>query len=212
MYRHPVAHTLIAALSALLLFTGAQAQVFRAVGADGRVSYTDTPPTPSGREAGAAGGSTANPGGGAPLPYQLGQTTQRYPVTLYTSADCPPCDRGRQLLTQRGVPFAEKTVQSSEDIAALQRLTGSSQLPVLTVGGQRLNGYSDTEWTSYLDAAGYPKTSQLPSGYRRPAATPLVAQVVAPRQAAASAPAAAAAHEPSLSPPKTPTNPTGIRF
>ena len=116
------------------------------------------------------------------------------------------------------MPFSEKTVQSNEDIEALQRLAGSGELPVLTVGGQRLKGYSDVEWGQYLDAAGYPKSSQLPAAYRRPAATPLVARsaVSAPAAAATAArqtPAAPTAPaEPSIAPPRTDTNPAGIRF
>ena len=126
-----------------------------------------------------------------------------------------PCTTGRNLLINRGIPFSEKTVESNDDIAALQRLASAGSLPLLTIGGQQLKGYSDSEWTQYLDAAGYPKTSQLPSSYRRPAAAPLVAARATPAPAAsvaeaASAPAAPA--QPSVAPPRSSTNPTGIRF
>ena len=47
-------------------------------------------------------------------------------------------------------------------------------------GGQQLKGYSDLEWKQYLDAAGYPKSSQLPSGYRNPPAAPLKVKALAP--------------------------------
>src|SRR5690606_7633665 len=99
----------------------------------------------------------------------------RFPVTLYTSNDCAPCTSARNLLIHRGIPFTERTVVSNEDIAALERLSGGSSLPVGTIGGQQLSGFSDSEWSQYLDAAGYAKQSQLPAGYQRPAATPLVA-------------------------------------
>jgi hypothetical protein len=78
------------------------------------------------------------------------------------------------LLTSRGVPFNERTVTTAEDAEALQRLAGESSLPFLTIGGQRLKGFSDSEWTQFLDAAGYPKTSALPSGYRNGLSGPLV--------------------------------------
>ena len=201
---------LTALLGTLLLAAGAQAQVYRVLGPDGRVTYSDNPPTPAGRE---VAGSASTSGGGAALPYQLTQTMQRYPVTLYSGKDCAPCNSGRNLLVNRGVPFTEKTVESNDDIAALQRLAGVAQLPVVTIGAQRLNGYSDSEWTQFLDAAGYPKTSQLPGSYRRPVATPLVAAQTAPSPAAAAAPSAAPAPvEPSVTPLRTPTNPAGIRF
>ena len=101
------------------------------------------------------------------------------------------------------------------DAGACRALASGGSLPLLTIGGQQLKGYSDSEWTQYLDAAGYPKTSQLPSSYRRPAAAPLVAARATPAPAAsvaeaASAPAAPA--QPSVAPPRSSTNPTGIRF
>ena len=192
----------------------AQAQMYRSVGPDGRVTYTDKPPA----SAGAASPSTASaaPSGGGALPYELNRTVQRYPVTLYTSKDCAPCNTGRNLLVNRGVPFTEKTVESNDDIAALQRLAGNNSLPLVTIGGQQLKGFNDADWSQYLDAAGYPKTSQLPSTYRRPAATPLVAaratQTPAPAGAPAPEASAAAPAAPSVAPPRTNTNPAGIRF
>ncbi len=156
--------------------TSAQAQnVYRSVGSDGKVSFSDRPAT-SGTQGQMAGkGAGSNTGiGYSDLPYALRQITAHYPVILYTSTPCAPCDAGRFLLTTRGIPFAERTVNTAEDVAALQRLSGQNALPVLTIGGQRIQGLSDLEWNQYLDAAGYPKTSQLAASYKNPAATPLV--------------------------------------
>jgi glutaredoxin len=201
------------ACAVLLLSGAAQAQVYRSVGPDGRVTYSDHPPAADTHAA--TGGAPAGSSGDDALPYQISQIAQRYPVTLYTSSNCAPCNSGRNLLINRGIPFNEKTVQSNDDIAALQQLSGGNELPVLTIGQQRINGYADQEWSQYLDAAGYPKTSQLPSGYHRPSATPLVAA-----QPAASAPQPAAAEHapeqpepaPSIAPMRDSNNPTGIRF
>lgn len=210
--RDRFAPLLTALLGTLLLAASAQAQVFRVVGPDGRVTYSDQPPAQPAREL-AGGASSAGTSGGATLPYQLTQTMQRYPVTLYTSKDCAPCHSGRNLLVNRGVPFTEKTVESNDDVAALQRQAGAAELPVVTIGAQRLKGYSDSEWSQFLDAAGYPKTSQLPANYRRPAATPLVAVQAAPTPAATpAADAAPTPAEPSVAPLRTLTNPAGIRF
>ena len=199
-------------LGALLLAGTAQAQVYRVVGPDGRVTYSDKPTAQPARDAApsSAGGSS-----NTALPYTLAQTAQRYPVTLYTSKECVPCTTGRNLLINRGIPFSEKTVESNDDIAALQRLAGNNSLPLLTIGGQQLKGFSDSEWSQYLDAAGYPKASQLPASYRRPAATPLVARTAAAApaaQAAEPAEPAPAPAGPSVAPQRTTTNPTGIRF
>lgn len=210
----PNAPLLTVTLAALLLASTAQAQVYRSVGPDGRVTFSDKPPAPT--AAPVAGGAATAGGGAAGLPYELNQTVQRFPVTLYSSKDCAPCNSGRNLLINRGVPFNEKTVESNEDIEALQRLAnGANSLPLLTIGGQQLKGYSDVEWSQYLDAAGYPKTSQLPRSYRRPAATPLVARQAATAPTAAPAEAAepvATPAEPSVAPQRNTSNPAGIRF
>lgn len=215
MPRRPLssAAVITAALGALLLGGAAQAQVYRVVGPDGRVTFSDKPPAQPAREV-ATGGTNASAGGAsAGLPYALTQTAQRFPVTLYTGKDCAPCASGRNLLVNRGIPFAEKTVDSNDDVAALQSLAGATNLPLLTIGAQRISGYSDAEWTQYLDAAGYPKTSQLPSSYRRAAATPLAPPRPAPAAPAAEAAAAPAAPaQPSVAPPRSSTNPAGIRF
>ena len=202
-------------LTLLLAATGALAQqVYRQVGPGGRVTFSDQPP--------AAGAQPAKPGtgGAAPsavstagLPYELRQVVQRYPVTIYTSAECAPCDTGRSLLTTRGVPFDERTIKTTQDAEALQRLSGQASLPLLTIGTQQLKGFSDAEWSQYLDAAGYPRSNQLPAGYRMPPAAPLVAQQAAPTTPAAerAAPAAPAAPAPAPQGP-TPSNPAGIKF
>ncbi|MDQ7954665.1 MAG: glutaredoxin family protein [Rhodocyclaceae bacterium] len=199
---------------ALLLAAGAASaqSLYRNVDANGRVTYTDRPPAANAQPApvGRSGSGTA--GASAQLPFELRQIVQRYPVTLYTGDDCAPCTTGRQLLQTRGIPFDERTVKSSEDIAALERLSGRNGLPLLTIGSQQLKGYSDTEWSQYLDAAGYPKSVQLPAGYRNPPAQPLVAQQAAP---AAQAPAPAGVQPPPATPAPdapTPSNPAGIRF
>ena len=169
----------LAAAAALLALasTGLQAQpVYRSVGSDGRVTFSDQPPPPSAAgKASVAGATTGAAAGNGALPFELRQVAGRYPVTLYTGTNCAPCGAGRALLTSRGVPFTERTVTSAEDGAALQRLSGDTTLPFVTIGSQQIKGYSDVEWTQFLDAAGYPKTSQLPASYRPPAAAPLVA-------------------------------------
>jgi glutaredoxin len=205
----------IALTAALLAAASAWAQPYRTVGPDGRVTYSDIPLT-----ADAGGGGTGNSRrSGAPasaaLPYAVAQIAQKYPVTLYTSQDCAPCDSGRNLLTERGIPFTEKTITSNDDIAALKKIAHTASLPLLAIGGQQINGFQSDDWSGYLSAAGYPETSQLPGNYRRPAATPLAPAsrtvAAAPTAAPAEPPAAPAPNTP-IAPPPDPGNPAGIRF
>ena len=212
----------VLALAALLCTLGwtstvhSQA-VYRIVGPDGKVSFSDRAPNQdSAPTAPARAGSTpqASSGTAASLPYALRQIATRFPVTLYTGSDCAPCVSARNMLIGRGIPFTERTVASNEDLTALQRLSGGTSLPFGTIGGQQLSGFSDSEWSQYLDAAGYAKQSQLPFGYQRPAATPLVAaQKSVPAAAKSEAPRESLSpQEPAASSGPTPSNPAGIRF
>jgi glutaredoxin len=220
--KHPTL-TLLTASLVLVLSAGAlQAQtMYRIVGADGRVTFSDTPP-PSGTGQASSSNARTGAGGGSALPYALQQVVNRYPVTLYTGSSCAPCGTGRAFLNSRGIPFTERTVNTPEDAAALQRLSGDTNLPFLSIGSQQLKGFSDVEWGQFLDAAAYPKTSQLPAGYQAAAATPLVnAQAAAPatsaRQGSGGEPGIETVNtraKPAVAPPARPadTNPSGIRF
>ncbi len=219
----------LAALSASLLMLlgshAAQAQtLYRSVGPDGKVTFSDVPPPPSASaKAKGSTGAGEPASAGSALPYELQQIAGRYPVTLYTSDNCGPCASGRNLLNARGIPFTERTINTAEDAAALQRMSGDASLPFLTVGGQQIPGFSDVEWTQFLDAAGYPKTSQLPPGYRAAGATPLVSAqrpaTATPSRSTRGASGDAAAQSLNASPRPAPApapdpaaNPANIRF
>jgi glutaredoxin len=195
---------------AVLVTSAAQAQpLYRIVGPDGRVTYTDRPPAgtpaaPAGASAGPAGDAMAN------WPAPLRTAATRFPVTLYAADGCPPCDDARQMLLRRGVPYAEKRVRSEEDARRLEQLTGGRLVPAATIGRQALSGFQEQDWQGWLDSAGYPRNRMLPPNWQPPPATALV-----PRPAAAVA--APAASEPTPRPAPLPApapgpGPGGIRF
>ena len=200
----------LAAMTMLVASVNAQ-QVYRIVGPDGKVTFSDKPPVETNVKLapvvplGSGGGAS-----GAGLPFELRQVAGKYPVTLYTGNGCGPCGAGRAYLSSRGIPFTERTVTTQEDAQALTRLAGDNSIPLLTVGGQQIKGYSDSEWGQFLDAAGYPARSALPAAYRNPAASPLVA---VQRPTPVAAPAPEAAPEPFRAPPQEQAdNPAGIKF
>lgn len=225
-------------------------QIYRIVGPDGRVTYSDhapaaapavpSPDTVRSNTPGAAenapfvadeaptAATGRKPTPIAELPYALRQIAQRFPVTLYTTKDCQPCAAARDLLVRRGVPFQEKTVETGADTDALRRISGDGSLPFATMGSQYLHGYSEAEWTDYLNAAGYPAQSTLPASYRAAAPEPLVAvqKIAKPRPALArpensgDRPDASSASvgtdstriAPAAQPASSAKNPSGIQF
>lgn len=204
------------ALAALPPLVQAQ-QIYRSVTPDGRVVFSDVPP-PDAKPPAAGGGASDAAARNPALPFALREVTNRFPVTLYTGPDCAPCNSGRALLAGRGIPYSEATVTTDADAQALQRLSGERSLPLLTIGSQHVKGFSSTEWHQYLDAAGYPKTSALPGGWKPAQARPLAPQLVAAPAAQSPPPTGPAANAtppaqaPSRASSGNGSNPAGIQF
>lgn len=194
------------ALAAALMFAATSAHaLFKVVGPDGKVTYTDRPPPASGGKVVPVNRDTGSASDPA-LPFALRQVATRFPVTLYTAANCEPCGLARQLLARRGIPFAERVAESQEDRAAWERIVGGPEAPALRVGGQVLRGFNAGSWDETLDVAGYPRQSLLPANYQAPAAAPLVERrATAPNPAPQPLPAVPADQD--ITP-----SPGGIRF
>lgn len=193
--------------------------IYRSVGADGRVTFSDREINAARQPVVAGMARAATATANDALPYALRDIQARFPVTLYTGSDCSPCASARALLTQRGVPFTELSVRSTADVEALQALSGQDHLPFATIGQQHVTGFAAEEWRQYLDAAGYPQTSALPVNYRQPAARALAPQAppATPDTAQAGNPEAAPRGrtlEMPVIPPNrvTPSNPAGLTF
>lgn len=155
-------------LSALGLACALSAPVlaqYKIVGADGKITFSDRPVAPADAKIQTvktrrAGPSLVN------LPYDLAQVATRYPVTLYTMTnDCSACDQARDFLKTRGIPFAERTASTQDDIDELKRQTNATDIPSLRLGTQVIRGFSPSDWSGYLDVAGYPAESKLPANY-----------------------------------------------
>jgi len=198
----------VLAASLMLLATPSLAQ-YKIIGADGKVTYSDREPSASDRRVTALGARAAVQPTEPQLPFELRQIASKYPVTLYTaSGACEPCVLARQLLKQRGVPFSERQVVTDDDSAALERISGSRDVPTLVIGSQVMRGLSSEAWISYLDAAGYPRESRLPASYQYRPATPIVERRE-PAATRAAAPAPVAPQAPAIA---APAGPGGIRF
>jgi glutaredoxin len=180
-------------------------QMYKWIGKDGKINYTDTPPPAFAKQS----EIKAVTGGGpdtSNLPYELAQAAKSNPVTLYTGSDCAPCDSGRALLTARGIPFSEKTVRTAEDGEQLKQVGGAGTLPLLVVGRTKQTGFEATGWGTALTVAGYPETSKLPASYRNP-----VAEAAAPKVVKETAPAKKKSEPAPVVLPDN-ASPSGIRF
>jgi glutaredoxin len=149
------------AFGLLVAFTfGAEAQsnVYRWVDKNGKVHFSDTPPAEDAKSV-----SQKKFGGGyvqeSSLPYATQIAMKRNPVILYSGPNCAmPCDRGRDLLAARGIPFSERDASTKEGLEAMQKM-GTRDLPVVVIGDRNLKGYESESWHAALDGAGYPRTA-----------------------------------------------------
>ena len=185
------------ALATLLLSALPAHALFKVVGPDGRVTYSDRAPPGDTRavQVNRDGSTAANE---ATLPFALRQVMAKFPVTLYTASKCEACEMGRALLQRRGIPFAERTATTNEDKEVWEKVTGGQEAPVMKIGAQVMRGFNASAWEETLDVAGYSRQSQLPPNYKAAAAQPLVEPkatkppVAAPEVATTPAPIASA--------------------
>jgi len=180
--------------------------LFKVVGPDGKITYSDRPlPAADGRAVQVnRDGSTAT--NDVALPFALRQVMAKFPVMLYTSSQCDACEMGRALLQRRGIPFSERTATTNEDKEVWEKITGGQEAPVLKVGSQVLRGFTASAWEETLDVAGYSRQSQLPPNYKAAAAQPLV------EPKPAKPPVAGPETTPAPAPVDPRSNPGGIRF
>jgi glutaredoxin len=134
-------------------------QFYRWVDNKGRVNYSDQPPPSS-----MAKKATQKSYKGSVIEggesYALRQARERYPVTLFVTADCGiPCEQAKGHLARRGIPFSSKDPSSDAEAQKMLAAAGGKfRVPTLFVGSDKLEGYEEGAWNASLDRAGYPKS------------------------------------------------------
>ena len=102
------------------------------------------------------------------VPYETRRARQNFPVTLFVTESCSDyCDKGRELLRGRGIPYTETVLVTEEEVDVFRQASGDKKVPTLQVGRSYVTEYNAEKWRNELDAAGYPKVSN----YRRPEKT-----------------------------------------
>ena len=153
--------TVLAAALCLTAFA-ASAEVYRWTDEKGRVHVTDTPPPASAKNVRKSG--DAPPPEASPAePFTLQQARRNFPIKLYTTPGCEACAEARKLLNSRGLPFSEISVTDNVQIEELKKLVGGATVPAMVVGSTVQRGFESGVYERMLDAAGYPKTGELPA-------------------------------------------------
>lgn len=159
---------------------------YRWVDRGGSVSYGDQPPADAKSVTRMDGRGRSTEDGVSALPYELRRAISQHPVTIYTAENCSPCEAARVYLRRRGVPYSEIVVETEEEASEMRKRVGVDSVPVMTLGRTPTIGFNEIMWSTALDAATYPKQSQLPVTYRQPPPQPLLPRAPAkPAEAAA---------------------------
>jgi glutaredoxin len=174
---------------------GQNQQVYRYVDKEGRVVYSDRGPPSDAKEV-QAKRMRGNLIEDSVVPIAAQQAQERFPVTLYSFSCGEVCTQAESLLNRRGVPFTTVNVETPEGAEHLNKMTGELRAPVLQVGDRTfVKGYSETQWNTALDDAGYPKAQppRRTAPSRAPVADSTTAAAAAATSASASEPRAVSA-------------------
>jgi glutaredoxin len=147
----------LAMLLGILSVDAAAQAIYRWVDSDGRVRYTSEKPP-----AGAKGGElqprinsysgTPVVSGKAPAAAPGGARPE---VKMYATDWCGYCKQARQYFGRNGVRFTEIDIEKSAAGRAEYERLGGRGVPVILVGAQRMNGFSEQSMSALLKSAGY---------------------------------------------------------
>jgi glutaredoxin len=76
-------------------------------------------------------------------------------VKLYTTSSCGYCKRAKTYLNSRNIAFTELNVETSRSAKADFARRNGRGVPVIFVGNQRMDGYSEDGLANLLKRAGY---------------------------------------------------------
>ena len=152
-------NAIVTLLLALLAFAAQAQQIYRWVDASGRVQYSAEKP-PSGAAASviqprvsAVGGNAAS---GSKAPAAKGERAAGKPaVKMYATDWCPYCKQAREYFARNGIAYIELDIEKSEAAKAEHKSIGGRGIPVILVGNERMNGFSEQRMAQMLKTAGY---------------------------------------------------------
>lgn len=120
-----------------LIGVEARAEVYKVIGADGKVSYTDKEPQAPGTKTEKLRVQTYS---GAPSVSSLNSTFKK--VTILSAQWCGVCTRAKDYMKSRNIAFEEWDIDQSDYARAKMNELGARGVPVILVGKQKMVGFS----------------------------------------------------------------------
>ena len=137
----------------MLLPVIASAGVYSWTDENGKVHFGDRPPIDREAEVITVRVNTyASPSviPGVDLP-----TASKGKVILYTTQHCGYCRKAKQFLNRKNVSYTEYDIETSKKGKLDFKKLNGKGVPVILVGNQRMNGFTEERMASMLKSAGY---------------------------------------------------------
>jgi glutaredoxin len=84
-----------------------------------------------------------------------GLTASKSKIVLYTTQRCAYCRKAKQFLNRRNIKYTEYDVETSKKGRRDYKQLNGRGVPIILVGDQRMNGFSEERMASMLESAGY---------------------------------------------------------
>ena len=83
------------------------------------------------------------------------QAEDKASVRMYATSWCPYCAKARAYFARRNITYVEVDIEKSREGRAEYDKLGARGVPVILVGAQRMNGFSEARLSQLLADAGY---------------------------------------------------------
>ncbi|MBI5008002.1 MAG: glutaredoxin family protein [Nitrosomonadales bacterium] len=128
--------------------------LYKSVGQDGKITYSDKPPAEDRIEKTIRSANlpnTALPASTYSYVEQLRKKKAAAPartsgVVLFTASWCGYCRQAKAYLAARGIAFREIDIDTSSGMAAYAEAGGGSGIPLLIAAGQSIQGFSPASY------------------------------------------------------------------
>jgi glutaredoxin len=121
--------------------------------ANGRVHIGDQPPDPSRAQQISVRVNTYKSGAVGGQEHALSAAGKK--VVIYTTSRCGYCKKAKAWFRSKGVPYTEYDVESSNKGKRDYKKLGGQGVPIILVGEQQLNGFSEGRLGAALRKVGY---------------------------------------------------------
>ena len=137
----------------MLLPTMAAAGIYSWTDENGRVHFGDRPPIASkANEMTVRVNTYESP---SEITRSGFPTAAKDKVVLYTTQRCGYCRKAKQFLKRRNISYTEYDVETSKKGKHDFKKLNGRGVPIVLVGDQRMNGFSEGRMVSMLKSAGY---------------------------------------------------------